>query len=66
MNYTIPEDLGKELDELLLPILGHHFQIERNNHGVYFIHASSGHVFTVHGTETEKEHEHKSHKRKIS
>ena len=37
MDYTIPENLGKELDELLTPILGNHFQIERNHHGFYFI-----------------------------
>ena len=54
MDYTIPENLGKELDELLTPILGNHFQIERNHHGFYFIHASSGHVFTIHGNESEK------------
>lgn len=65
MDYTIPENLGKELDKLLTPILGNHFQIERNHHGVYFIHASSGHVFTIHGNESEKRHEHKDSNRKI-
>ena len=60
MDYTIPENLGKELDELLTPILGNHFQIERNHHGFYFIH-----VFTIHGNESEKRHEHKDSNHKI-
>lgn len=67
MSISIPENFGKELDELLTPILGNHFHIERNHHGVYFIHASSGHVFSIHSTGHENNHaECETHKCKTS
>lgn len=59
MSISIPEDLGKELDKLLVPILGNSFQIKRNLHGVYVFSAGSGHVVSlrVNGFESKSSHE---------
>lgn len=66
MELTIPENLSEELDALLVPILGKNFRIERNHHGVYIIHASSGHVFSLHANWIDKNHDSELPKRKTS
>ena len=64
MDITIPENLGKELDKLLVPVLGDSFQIKRNHHGVYVLSAHSGHVVTIHASGHAIEHEYEFPKRK--
>lgn len=66
MKLPVPENFGEELDALLIPILGKNFRIERNHHGAYIIHASSGHVFSIPSNEHEGKYEIEHPKRKTS
>lgn len=66
MSISIPEDLGKELDKLLVPILGNSFQIKRNLHGVYVFSADSGHVVSLNVNGFDSKPSHEISKRKTS